>query len=51
MARPLSYFDSYFFGLIHLLFRFLIPFNNGSGNYTRPKIQPIVPIFGSGLLS
>jgi hypothetical protein len=51
MARSLSYFGSHFFDLMHLLFRFLIPSNNKSKNYTRPKIQSIVPIFDLGLLS
>jgi hypothetical protein len=51
MIRPLSYFDNHSFNLIHLLFRFRIFSNNKSGNYTRPRVQPIVPVFDLGLLS
>jgi hypothetical protein len=51
MTQPLSYFGNHFFYLVYLLFRFLIFFNNGFGNYTRPKIRPIVLIFDLGLLS
>jgi hypothetical protein len=51
MARFLFYLGNHFFDLIHLLFHFLISFNSGFRNYTRPKVQPIVPIFDLGLLS
>jgi hypothetical protein len=51
MVRFLSHLGNYFFDLMHLLFRFLIFFDNGSGNYTRLRVQPIVFVFDSGLLS
>jgi hypothetical protein len=51
MTRFLFYLDNYFFDLMYLLFRSLIFFNSEFKNYTRLKIQPIVSVFGSGLLS
>jgi hypothetical protein len=51
MVRLLSHLNNYFFGLMHLLFHFLISFNSGSENYTRLKIRPIVLIFDLRLLS
>jgi hypothetical protein len=51
MIRLLSHFDNYSFGLIYLLFRFLIFSNNGFKNYTRLRVQPIVSVFDLGLLS
>jgi hypothetical protein len=51
MARLLSHFGDYFFGLMYLLFRFLIFSDSGSGSYTRLRVLFIVFIFDSGLLS
>jgi hypothetical protein len=51
MIRFLSYLNNHFFDLMHLLFRFLISFNSGFGNYTRLRILPIVFVFDLGLLS
>jgi hypothetical protein len=38
MARSLSYFGNYSFGLMYLLFRFLIFSDSGSKSYTRLKV-------------
>jgi hypothetical protein len=51
MTLLLFYLDNRFFGLAHLLFYFLIFFNNRFENYTKLKIRLIILIFDSGLLS
>jgi hypothetical protein len=51
MVRFLFYLGNYFFDLIYLFFRFLIFSDSRFRNYTRLKVQFIVPVFGSGLLS
>jgi hypothetical protein len=51
MTLLLFHLDSRFFDLVYLLFRSLILFNNKFKNYTRLRVQPIVPVFDSGLLS
>jgi hypothetical protein len=51
MARFLSHLDNHFFGLIYLLFRSLIPFNNKFKNYTRLRVRFIVFVFDSEFLS
>jgi hypothetical protein len=51
MIRLLFYFDNHSFGLIYLLFRSPIPFDNEFGNYTRLKIRLNVLIFDLGFLS
>jgi hypothetical protein len=51
MIRPLSHLGGHFFGLMYLLFRFLILSDSGSGNYMRLKVRPNVLVFDLGFLS
>jgi hypothetical protein len=51
MVRLLSYFSGHFFGLVYLLFRFLIFSNSGFGNYTKLRVRFNVFVFDLGFLS
>jgi hypothetical protein len=51
MALLLFYFNNRFFGLIYLLFHFLILSNSEFKNYIKLRIRSIVPVFDLGLLS
>jgi hypothetical protein len=51
MVRFLFYLGNHSFDLMYLLFYFPISFGSGFKSYTRLRVQPIVSIFDSGLLS
>jgi hypothetical protein len=51
MVRFLFYFGDHFFDLVYLLFRSLIPSDNGFRNCTRLRVRFNVSVFDLGFLS